>query len=177
MIDSMARKAPVAAGRRSTTERDERAALVLRKFRQVFNAVKTHFREVEKRAGVAGAQVWALSVIRDQPGIGVSALARALDIHQSTASNLLKPLLERGLVAAARAEGDRRSLQLHISVKGLDVLKKAPGPAAGLLPEALSHLDPKTLRRLDQDLTVVIALLNADRRASKIPLGHPGVIE
>lgn len=151
----------------------EQAVAVLRKFRLVFNAVKTHFREVEKKAGVAGAQVWALSVIREQPGIGVSALARALDIHQSTASNLLKPLMERGLVAAARAEADRRSLQLHISVKGLEVLKQAPGPAAGLLPEALSKLDAQTLQRLEHDLAALILRLRADHRASKIPLGHP----
>ena len=173
MIQSMVRRASAAAAPRSTKERDERAALVLRKFRLVFNAVKSHFRDVEKRAGVAGAQVWALSVIRDQPGIGVSALARALDIHQSTASNLLKPLLEGGLVAAARAENDRRSVQLHISVKGLAVLKKAPGPATGLLPQALSQLDPQTLRRLDEDLATVIARLGADQRGSRIPIGHP----
>jgi DNA-binding MarR family transcriptional regulator len=173
MIDPMARKGSAAATARGVKEREERAALVLRKFRLVFNAVKSHFREVEKRAGVAGAQVWALSVIREQPGIGVSALARALDIHQSTASNLLKPLLEAGLVAAARAETDRRSLQLHISVKGLAVLKKAPGPASGLLPQALSQLDPQQLRRLDEDLGALIARLGADQRASKIPLGHP----
>jgi DNA-binding MarR family transcriptional regulator len=173
MIDPMARKGSAAAAVRGTKEREERAALVLRKFRLVFNAVKSHFRDVEKQAGVAGAQVWALSVIRDQPGIGVSALARALDIHQSTASNLLKPLLEAGLVAAARAQNDRRSLQLHISVKGLAVLKKAPGPATGLLPEALSQLDPQTLRRLEEDLGTLIARLGADRRGSKIPIGHP----
>jgi DNA-binding MarR family transcriptional regulator len=173
MIDPMARKGSAAATARGVKEREERAALVLRKFRLVFNAVKSHFRDVEKRAGVAGAQVWALSVIREQPGIGVSALARALDIHQSTASNLLKPLLEAGLVAAARAASDRRSLQLHISVKGLAVLKKAPGPATGLLPQALSQLDPRTLQRLDEDLATLIARLGGDRRGSKIPIGHP----
>ena len=52
---------------------DEPAARVLRQFRQVFNAVKTHFRQVEKTVGLGGAQVWALSVIRDIPGIGIGA--------------------------------------------------------------------------------------------------------
>ena len=44
---------------------------VLRQFRVVFNAVKTHFRQVEREAGVGGAQLWALSVIDRRPGIGV----------------------------------------------------------------------------------------------------------
>lgn len=62
---------------------DEPAARVLRQFRVVFNAVRTHFRAVEKQAGVAGAQLWALSVAGQRPGLGVSELARAMDIHQS----------------------------------------------------------------------------------------------
>ena len=53
---------------------------VLRKFRLVFNAVKTHFKQVEKRAGVGGAQLWALSVVQGQSGLGVNDLARAMDL-------------------------------------------------------------------------------------------------
>src|SRR4051812_36456728 len=91
---------------------------VLRRFRLVFNTVKTHFRAVEKKSGVAGAQVWALSVVAAQPGIGVGALASAMDVHQSTASNLVKPLLERGLLVAERAGSDRRAVQLRITPQG-----------------------------------------------------------
>lgn len=149
------------------------AVVVLRRLRRVFNAVKTHFREVEKKAGLAGAQVWALSVVRDHPGIGVSELARAMDIHQSTASNLLKPLLDQGMVAAERTGADRRAVQLHVSAKGLKVLKKAPGPFAGVLPEALAQLDAPTLKRLDRDLSKLIQVLGGDERGAKIPLGQP----
>ena len=149
------------------------ATFVLRKLRLVFNTVKGHFREVEKKTGVAGAQVWALSVIRDQPGCGVGHLAKAMDIHQSTASNLLKPLIEGGLVVAERAQADRRALLLRITPRGRAVLRKAPGPASGMLPEALSRLDLETLARLDRDLEDLIAVLNADKRAAKVPLGQP----
>jgi DNA-binding MarR family transcriptional regulator len=72
---------------------DLAAARVLRQFRQIFNAVKTHFQQVEKIVGLGGAQVWALSVIRDAPDIGVCSLAQAMNIHQSTASNLVKTLV------------------------------------------------------------------------------------
>jgi DNA-binding MarR family transcriptional regulator len=150
----------------------EAAVPVLRKFRLVFNAIKSHFREVERKTGVAGAQVWALAVIREQPGIGVGALARALDIHQSTASNLLKPLIEQGLVTATRSDTDRRSLQLRITARGQAVVRKAPAPLSGLLPDALSRLDAKTLSRLDQDLEALVRLLHADRRGARMPLGQ-----
>lgn len=164
------RRLPAGAARAD----DESAVLVLRKFRIVFNAVKGHFREVERRAGVAGAQVWALGIIHERPGVGVGELARALDIHQSTASNLLKPLIEGGYVTATRSEADRRAVHLRIAPRGAGVLRKAPQPISGLLPQALARLEPDVLARLATDLDRLIELLDADRRAAKVPLGAPG---
>ncbi|MDN4053957.1 MarR family winged helix-turn-helix transcriptional regulator [Massilia sp. YIM B02763] len=145
---------------------------VLRQFRIVFNSVKTHFRQVEREAGVGGAQLWALSVIQSQPGIGVTGLARELDIHQSTASNLLKALVERGLVAAGREGMDRRSVALRLTPAGSEVLSSAPMPFAGVLPDALSSLDASTLARLEEDLSKLITLLEADETSAKVPLAQ-----
>jgi DNA-binding MarR family transcriptional regulator len=144
---------------------------VLRRFRLVFNAVKSHFRAVETKAGISGAQLWALSVVRAQPGIGVGELARAMDVHQSTASNLLRGLLDEGLVAAERGGEDRRAVQLHATARGVRVLAKAPGPFSGVLPQALARLDRATLARLERDLGKLIGELDADERGAGIPLG------
>ena len=152
----------------------EPAARVLRRFRLVFNAIRSHFRAVEARAGVSGAQLWALSVVQDQPGIGVGGLARSMDIHQSTASNLLRGLIEEGLLVSAKGEADRRAVQLQVTARGRRVLAKAPGPFAGVLPEALSRLDTRTLARLDRDLGRLIEQLGADERGANIPLGEEG---
>lgn len=145
---------------------------VLRQFRIVFNAVKTHFRQLERDSGLGGAQVWALSVIDSQPGIGATSLGRAMDIHQSTASNLVRGLVERGYVAAAREGTDRRNIALRILPAGQEVLRRAPAPLAGVLPNALATLDEATLLRLEQDLATLIARLDADEAAGKIPLSH-----
>lgn len=146
----------------------------LRRFRVVFNAVKTHFQQVEKQAGIGGAQVWALSVVQQQPGIRVSALAVAMDIHQSTASNLVRLLVERALVEAVRSDEDRRAVQLHLLPAGQELLARVPGPFSGVLPAALAQLDAATLVRLNEDLGALIAALethnSADPRAEKIPL-------
>ena len=150
----------------------EPATRVLRKFRSVFNAVKTHFQQVEKRAGIGGAQLWALSVVHAQPDIGVGGLARAMDIHQTTASNLVKAMVTAGLLVASRDAADRRALCLRATANGVRVLKKAPGPATGVLPEALAALDAATLARLDDDLGQLLALLKADARAAGIPLAQ-----
>lgn len=148
------------------------AARVLRRFRQVFNAVRKHFQQVEKKVGLGGAQIWTLSVIQRQPGIGVNALAAAMDIHQTTASNLVRALVAAGMVATAREGSDRRAVQLKLLPAGARVLRRAPGPFAGVLPDALGRLDALTLERLDGDLAALLALLHADERAGGIPLAQ-----
>lgn len=150
----------------------EPAVRVLRRFRQVFNAVKTHFQQVEKRAGVGGAQIWALSVIQAQPGIGVNGLSRAMDIHQTTASNLVRALVAQDMVQVDRKGADKRAVQLSLLAAGSQVLQRAPGPFSGVLPEALASLDAQTLERLDHDLATLIAALQPDHHAAGIPLAQ-----
>ena len=150
----------------------EQAAQVLRQFRVVFNAVRSHFQQVEKRVGIGGAQVWALNVIRQQPGVGVNELARAMDIHQSTASNLIRQLLKRELVRTEKSSVDRRGVQLFIEAAGEQLLQGVPGPYEGVLPEALQQLSPTTLDQLQQNLAQVIQALQADEQAGGIPLAE-----
>jgi DNA-binding MarR family transcriptional regulator len=154
------------------TDLPDAATRVLRQFRIVFNAVKAHFRQVEREAGVGGAQLWALSVIERRPGIGVTELARELDIHQSTASNLVRALSERKLVTVRREGVDRRSVALYVEADGALVLRKAPMPFAGLLPDALASLDPETLCRLEADLNKLIGQLEADETGANVPLAE-----
>ena len=144
----------------------------MRSFRVVFNAVRCHFQQVEKQTGLGGAQVWALSVIRNQPGIGMGGIAKSMDIHQSTASNLIKTLLRKELISMAKLPEDKRNVQLQILPAGLTVLAQVPGPFEGVLPVALTKLPQEKLLRLDQDLGALIALLKVDEQAGGIPLAQ-----
>jgi DNA-binding MarR family transcriptional regulator len=146
------------------------ATRVLRQFRVVFNAVKTHFRNVEKTAGIGGSQLWALSVIQQRPGIGVNDLARELDIHQTTASNLLKALVTQGLIEQAKDGADRRTVSLTLTPAGEASLSQAPQPFSGVLPDALASIDGVTLARMEQDLSALILALEAGNAGADTPL-------
>jgi len=147
-------------------------AKVLRRFRVVFNAVRTHFRHMEKQVGLGGAQVWALSLIQAKPGLGMGEVAKHMDIHQSTASNLIKALLRKELIHVEKAPGDRRNVCLTILPAGASLLQQVPGPFEGVLPQALGSLSADTLQRLDADLGQLIGLLNADEAAEETPLAQ-----
>lgn len=147
-------------------------AKVLRRFRVVFSAVRTHFRQMEKQVGLGGAQVWALNVIKENPGIGMGGVANSMDVHQSTASNLVKTLVQKELVSLVKSSEDRRNVHLKILPAGNSLLKKTSGPFEGVLPAALGNLSIETLHRLDEDLGQLIGLLNADETAEETPLAQ-----
>jgi DNA-binding MarR family transcriptional regulator len=147
-------------------------ARVLQRFRQVFTAARAHYQQVEKQVGIGGAQVWALGVIAAQPGLGVGGLARAMHVHQSTASNLVRALTERGLAVATRESSDKRAVQLRLLPAGAELLARVPGPFTGLLPQALDQLDAATLARLQTDLTTLIHAMGMGDDAPALPIAQ-----
>jgi DNA-binding MarR family transcriptional regulator len=163
---------PAAPAPDTTPTISEPAARVLRQFRQVFNSVKSHFQQMERHTGVGGAQVWALSVIHARPGIGVNDVAKAMDVRQPTASNLVRSLAEQGCIEVRKEGPDKRAVQLYIKAAGRKLLQRTPGPFSGVLPDALAALPPGTLSRLEKDLAVLIESLDTDDSATHIPLGQ-----
>ena len=152
---------PAARGRKSTVaQRDDTSTVirVLRQFRELFRVSQQHFQRVEATCGVSGAQLWALCEIEARPGMTVSELAHAMSIHLSTASNLLDKLETRKLVRRERASTDQRVVRVHVTREGEKVLKRAPGPAEGIIPDALQKLPASSLTRLHRDLTVLLEL-------------------
>jgi len=100
---------------------DDPAVLVVRQFRLIFSSVRRHFQSIEKMAGVGGAQIWALSLIAENPGMAVTQLFQAMDIHQSTASNLVSALLKSGFIQSEKSAHDKRVVELYPLPEGLQL--------------------------------------------------------
>lgn len=149
---------------------DDHAARVLRQFRLIFNTVRRHFQTIEKQSGIGGAQVWALSLVAQHQGLGVTQLAELMDIHQSTTSNLVRSLIKSGLLHSEKSSSDRRVVELYVLPEGLKLLKKIPGPFAGVLPHALQRMDEVTLLQLERNLSALINRLEVDEKAAHTPI-------
>lgn len=155
----------------STHDDTDPAVESLRRFRQIFAAVRTHFRQVEQITGTGAAQLRALSLLHEHPGLRVSELAQAMDIHQSTASNLVKTLIDRKLVSGARNGTDARVLHLGLLPAGENVLQRLQGQHyIGVLPQALQTLPPRVLKRLNADLDLLLVAMQADAATAMSPL-------
>jgi MarR family transcriptional regulator, organic hydroperoxide resistance regulator len=132
---------------------------VLKLFRVIFQSVNRHSHEVERKAGIGGAQLWALAEISGRPRITVTELAKAMSIHQSTASNLLEKLESQDYVERNRSEEDRRVVLLTLTPRGEEVLHKAPLPYRGVLTDALLKMDESSLALLQGSLEQLVAQL------------------
>ncbi len=144
---------------------------VLKKFRIIYGSVRQHFRDVEKSCGITGSQLWVMQEIGNTPGIGVSELAERLSIHQSTCSQLVEKLVGRELVVKERSREDQRRVGLRLAADAAALIRKAPGPAEGLLPEALGALPPEAIASLDESLALLIRQLQvSDDKLAKKPL-------
>lgn len=156
-----------------STPPDSNPALeALALFRVVFKSANRHFHEIEKKAGIGGASLWALAEVAEAGNLTVSGLAKAMSIHQSTASNLMEKLESSGYILRVRSTDDRRVVYLTITDKGREALTKAPPPYRGILPDALMRLDAETLEHLNRNLHELVSLLDHKHDNSAFePLG------
>lgn len=139
-----------------TNDTHASALETLKLFRVIFKSANRHFHEIEKKTGVGGASLWALAEILEGDNLTVSALAKAMSIHQSTASNLIEKLEVGGYVARIRSLEDRRVVHLALTDQGREVLAKAPPPYRGILPDALMRMDSAALEQLNKHLSELI---------------------
>jgi len=145
---------------------------VLMQFRLIYGSVRQHFREVEQTCGVSGSQLWLMQEIAKTPEVGVSELAGRLSIHQSTCSLLAEKLVSRGYVIKIRQQQDQRRVGLRLAPEAARLLGRAPGPAEGVLPEALQALPKQALKALHGNLAEMIALLQTHEHHAGRPLAE-----
>ena len=146
---------------------------VLTKFRLVINSTKRHYTWIEQQTGVNGALVWAMWELHLSPGLKVSEIADAMAIHQSTASNLLDKLQEKGLIKRDRSTDDQRVVRLFLTRAGKAMITRVPHPARGLLQEALFKLPPESLQTLNHLLEQLLREMNpANLKALRKPLAE-----
>lgn len=142
--------------KRSVVKETDVAMEVLQQFRLIFGSMRQYFRLVEERCGIPGSHMWVLQEVGRTPSLGVSDLAARMGIHQSTCSLLVDKLVAQGYLAKARRTNDLRRVGLSLSVRGEAALAALPGPAEGLLPQALSEMPMVVLKTLKINLDELI---------------------
>lgn len=144
---------------------------VLQQFRLIYGSMRQHFRLVEERCGMSGSQMWVLQEVQRSPEIGIGELASRMGIHQSTCSLLVDKLVVLGCLDKKKKQGDQRRVGLCLAERGRAALAALPGPAEGILPEALSAVPDVVLRTLQINLDELLKHLpGKDDKFASVPL-------
>ena len=140
--------------RRSALERD-----ALLSARALVDRMRTLYRELERMTDAPITVHRALTCIGEEPGIPASRLATRLGMQRPAVSHVLKGLTTRGWIERRRHSGDQRSVQIHPTADGLQILRATSGRAVGTLQKAVRGLSARELRQLADGLAALLERL------------------
>lgn len=151
----------------SRIEMENRA---LRAARSLVDRMRTLYRELEQMTGAPIAWHRALVCIANEPGLPASRLAAQLGMQRSAVSQLLKSMSARGWIERRRSLEDQRTVQIHPTAEGRQILQATAGRAVFTLQRAVCSLPSK---ELDQFCASVELLLLQLPEQSPTPQSLP----
>src|SRR5688572_28966992 len=101
--------------------------------RALVDRMRTLYRELERMTDAPITVHRALTCIGEEPGIPASRLATRLGMQRPAVSHVLKGLVARGWIERRRHEGDQRSVQIHATADGQQILRATSRRAVGTL--------------------------------------------
>jgi DNA-binding MarR family transcriptional regulator len=143
----------------------ERALTALRR---LVRALRTGATGVRRGVGISGAQLFVLRELVRQPGRSMHELMAATLTTQSTVSEVVARLIERGLVSRETAVADRRRAILTPTAAGRALVRRAPPVIQADLIAALRRLPATTRRTLANGLEQWLAV--ADLAEAPAPM-------
>ncbi len=96
---------------------------VLDSFAEINRAIYKVVKKEADRAGITVVQLKALFKIASSPDIGLGELAEKLRLTNSTVSGVIDRLVHGGLVDRIVPPENRRSVSIHLTDKGIQLLK------------------------------------------------------
>jgi DNA-binding MarR family transcriptional regulator len=151
-------------------DRTDTVAEIIDNIRRVFQVVNEHSKEVERKTGITGPQLWAIKTIADGAPIMVSEIASRMHLHAATVVGILDRLEARGLARRVRSREDRRVVRVELTLQGKRLVKRAPEVAQGLLVSGLEKLNTKNLKNIAASLDQLVEILGAQGIPPKLIL-------
>jgi DNA-binding MarR family transcriptional regulator len=145
-------------------QRDRQRREALLAMRAVIDQMRERYRALERATGAPITSHRVLAAIAATPGIGASALAQQLGMNRPAMSQVLKSLDDRGWISRRRDLGDGRSVQLHITQSGGQLVRSTVGRASGTLDRCIRALSDAELRAATLGLRAIAKQLTGQPR-------------
>ncbi|NLZ57387.1 MAG: MarR family transcriptional regulator [Corynebacterium sp.] len=107
---------------------------------------------------LSGPQLTILSRLAENGPSRISRIAELEDIRMPTASNALHQLEQLGLVERIRDTKDRRGVQVQLTDRGAEELKRVNSERDEQMAEVLKMLPPEKLERAEELVDIITEL-------------------
>ncbi len=106
----------------------DRLEQVLTSLRRVIRATDLHSKHLAKTSGLTAPQILLLLAIRKLEGAAMGQLANEVNLSQATVTSILDRLENKGYVERERSTVDKRKVHVHLTERGIEILRDAPTP-------------------------------------------------
>jgi MarR family transcriptional regulator, lower aerobic nicotinate degradation pathway regulator len=130
---------------------------VLDAVRRIVRSLRVGSRAAEKAVGLSAAQLFILQRLAAGSPMSLNELAARTLTHQSSASVVVARLVERGLVQRSRSKKDARQLELSLTTKARQLLRRAPDLAQDQLIEAMQQMRAADVKDMARLLSMFVA--------------------
>lgn len=124
-----------------------------------------HLRAADRKSGLSGPRLSALSVIVFRGPISMGDLAEAEQVRAPTISRLVRDLVADGLVERLSDPGDRRVQRVVATARGRAVLDAGRRRRVAALAERLAALGEPERHRLAEAATLLESLSKPPAKA------------
>ena len=118
------------------------ASRTMESIRRLVRALRTSSADSERHFGLSAAQLFALRQIASQPNQSMSELAKHTLTSQSSVSEVITRLVDRGFVSREISVRDRRRAELALTDTGERLLTKVPETIQEKLVAGFNRLTP-----------------------------------
>jgi len=144
--------------------KDKTISETMQSLRRIFKAIHDYSKDVSATFGVTGPQLWALKTIAEEGTLPLGQLSRKMYLHPSTISGVIDRLEDKGYVARVRDNdrGDRRVINVELTLKGKRLIGKAPNPIQGQMIFGLRKLKKEELNLIYQSVRKLVKIMEAE---------------
>lgn len=138
---------------------------ILIKIRKIVRSVDIESKKIQKEHGVSIPQVLCLNFLHDSNNYQATQgeIRKFLNLNSSTVSGIINRLEKKGYLARLPKTGDRRVVNIALTSAGDKLLDTIPSLLHEQLSEKLLQLDGDKLKKLEEGLETLVAILEIEK--------------
>ncbi len=144
------------------TSKDFEISETVQSLRRLFKAIQDYSQDVSSTFGITGPQLWALKTISAEDALPLGILSKKMYLHPSTVTGVVDRLETKGYVMRSRDPNDRRIVNVQLTPRGKEVVKKAPSPVQGKLIYGLRKLKRSEVDAIYQSVLKLVEIVDAE---------------